>query len=105
VRWEDGISISPPPSWPPGETQLTLSRSRNITKLHALNETHLSKSNSALDDECRHRKLEEVYVLAEVDWLKRQANVRRAVDEEGLQIHAFVYDKETNACFRLVEER
>lgn len=69
-----------------------------------MNENHLSRSDSTLDYECRHRKLEEVYVLAETDWLRRQASVRRAIDEEGLQIHAFVYDKEKNVCFRLVEE-
>jgi len=70
-----------------------------------MNENHLSISNSPLDYECRHRKLEEVYVLAETDWLRRQANVRRAMDEQGLQIHALVYDKEKNTCFRLVEEQ
>jgi carbonic anhydrase len=42
-------------------------------------------------------------VLAEADWLRRQENVRRAIKERGLQIHAFVYDKEKNACVRLVE--
>jgi carbonic anhydrase len=77
---------------------------KNVTKLHALNEDYLRKSDSSLDYECRHRKLEEVYVLAEMDWLKRQENVRKAIEEDGLQIHAFVYDKHTNECFRLVEE-
>ncbi|KUJ06600.1 carbonic anhydrase [Mollisia scopiformis] len=74
-------------------------------KLHELNESHLSKSDSSLNYECRHRKLEEVYVLAEVDWLKRQPSVRRAMEEEGLKLHAFVYDKERNVGYRLVEEQ
>ncbi len=43
-------------------------------------------------------------MLAETDWLKRQENVRKAMSEKGLQIHAFVYDKQSDTCFRLVEE-
>lgn len=92
------------PSFPiSAAKQLTVRR--NVTKLHALNESYLRKSDSSLDYECRHRKLEEVYVLAEIDWLKRQENVRKAIEEDGLQIHAFVYDKQSNECFRLVVEQ
>ncbi len=58
---------------------------------------------SDMDNYCRHRKLEEVYVLAEVDWLRRQEDVRRAIEERGLKIHPFVYDKETNQCVELIE--
>lgn len=70
-----------------------------------MNENHLERVQSRLDDYCRHQRLEEVYVLAEVGWLKRQANVQKAIQERGLQIHAFVYDKAKNACVRLVEEK
>lgn len=76
-----------------------------MTQLHALNESHLARSDSSLDYECRHRKLEEVYVLAEIDWLKRQPKVRSAMEEDGLKLHGFVYDKERNLCLRLVEEQ
>ncbi len=68
-----------------------------------MNENHLERVESRLDGYCRHRRLEEVYVLAEVGWLKRQPNVQKAIQERGLQIHAFVYDKVTNTCVRLVE--
>jgi carbonic anhydrase len=61
----------------------------------------VNKSN--LNGYCRHRKLEEVYVLAEVGWLRRQEIVRKAIEERGLQIHPFVYDKDTNQCVKLVE--
>ncbi|KAK0106788.1 hypothetical protein ONS95_003513 [Cadophora gregata] len=78
---------------------------KNVTKLHHMNEDHLERVKSRLDDYCRHRRLEEVYVLAEVGWLKRQEIVKKAIEERGLQIHAFVYDKAKNACVRLVEEQ
>ena len=39
-----------------------------------------------------------------MDWLKNQPTVEKAVQDRGMQIHAFVYDKESNACMRLVEE-
>jgi len=87
------------------EQVLTPNSYRNVTKLHHMNEDHLERVKSRLDDYCRHRRLEEVYVLAEVEWLKRQEIVKKAIEERGLQIHAFVYDKAKNACVRLVEEK
>jgi carbonic anhydrase len=63
----------------------------------------LSLSDESLDERSVEHRLEEVYILAEVDWLKKQPNVKDAIDERGLQIHAFVYDKEENRCLRLVE--
>ena len=50
------------------------------------------------------QRFEETYILEEVEWLKSQANVQKAAQDRGMQIHAFVYDKEKNTCFRLVEE-
>jgi carbonic anhydrase len=41
-------------------------------------------------------------VLAEVDWLKRQEKVKKAMKDRGLQIHAFVFDRLTERCVRLV---
>jgi carbonic anhydrase len=79
--------------------------SRNVTKLHALNERHLSIVNIDIEDTERDRKLEEVHVLTQTDWLKKQPNVVKAIKERGLQIHAFVYDKEKNECVRLVESK
>jgi len=76
---------------------------KDVTKLHAVNERHLSLSDEILDERSVDQRLEEVYVLAEVDWLKKQPNVKQAIDERGLQVHAFVYDKEENRCLRLVE--
>jgi carbonic anhydrase len=42
-------------------------------------------------------------VLAEADWIKKQPHVRKAMQERGLQVHAFCYDKETNKCSKMVE--
>ncbi len=68
-----------------------------------MNETYMvNKSN--LNGYRRHRKLEELYVLAEVDWLKKQDMVKTAIEERGLKIHPFVYDKDTNQCVELIEK-
>jgi carbonic anhydrase len=56
------------------------------------------------DTRSRAERFEETYVLEEVEWLRSQANVEKAVGERGLQIHAFVYDKGRNGCVRLIEE-
>jgi carbonic anhydrase len=78
---------------------------RDVTKLHAHNERHLSIVNIDIEDTERDKKLEEVHVLTQTDWLRKQPNVLKAIKERGLQIHAFVYDKEKNECVRLVESK
>lgn len=75
---------------------------RDVTKLCILNEEHLSLS--GLDARSTAHRLEEIYVLAEVDWLKKQPNVKGAIRDRGLQIHAFVYDRERNTSVMLVEK-
>jgi carbonic anhydrase len=52
----------------------------------------------------KERRFEEEYVLAEVEWLKQQEIVKHAIEERGLQVHAFVYDKEKNTNWRLVDD-
>lgn len=52
----------------------------------------------------RERHFEEQYILAEVEWLKNQEIVREAIEKRGMQVHAFVYDREKNVCERLVED-
>jgi len=64
---------------------------------------YLSSTNEKVNEINRAGTLEEVYVLAETGWLRDQPNVKKAMSERGLQIHAFVYDKEKNGCVRLVE--
>jgi carbonic anhydrase len=49
------------------------------------------------------RHLAEVSVLAEIAWLKEQANVKAAIEERGVQIHAFVFDKVEGRCVQLIE--
>ncbi|KAM3072573.1 hypothetical protein ACMFMG_009366 [Clarireedia jacksonii] len=56
------------------------------------------------DQKARNRHFEELYVLAEVEWLKKQDQVQRAMKEWGCQVHAFVYDRELGSCVRLVEK-
>lgn len=41
---------------------------------------------------------------AEVEWLRSQPTVAKAIAERGLKVHAFVFDKEEEVCVRLVEE-
>jgi carbonic anhydrase len=55
-------------------------------------------------EKSREQRLEETYVLEEADWLRSQTNVNKAIQDRGLKIHAFVYDKNKNSCARLVEE-
>lgn len=57
-----------------------------------------------MDKKAKEARFEELYVLAEAGWLKQQEVVRNAIEERGLQVHAFVYDKETNVCLRLLED-
>ena len=51
----------------------------------------------------RNDRSEEVFVLAEAEWLAQQPNVKQAIQDRGLQIHTLVYDKQKNECIRLVE--
>ncbi|KAI1000342.1 hypothetical protein K3495_g7857 [Podosphaera aphanis] len=53
------------------------------------------------DDRCR---VEELHVLAEMGWLRRQPVVMEAMSKRGLQVHGFVYDREKGVCVRLVEK-
>jgi len=78
---------------------------KDVTKLHVLEEKYLARSPERMhmNEESRDHRFEEVYVLAEVNWLKRQPIVKKAIHERGLQIHALVYDKKTNTSVRLVE--
>jgi carbonic anhydrase len=55
------------------------------------------------NERSREQRMEEAYVLEELDWLKNQENVKKAIQNGGLKLHAFVYDKEKNSCVRLVE--
>jgi carbonic anhydrase len=64
---------------------------------------YLSKTRKDTSDRERDRILEEIYVLAETEWIRKQPNVKKAMAERGLQVHAFVYDKIRNRCVRLVE--
>jgi len=76
---------------------------RDITRLHTLDEEHLRIDEGMTDGYKIEHRLEEIYVLAEVDWLKEQPTVLKAIEERGLQIHAFVYDKDKKQCSRLIE--
>jgi carbonic anhydrase len=78
--------------------------SRDIVKLHKMNDKFLGDFKEKFDERSREHRLEEVYTLAEADWLRRQPNVKAAIRERGLQIHAFVYGRQRNACVRLVEK-
>ena len=75
---------------------------RDMKKLHAANEKYLGQV-VEIESEVKDRHLAEVYVLAEVEWLRRQPVVQNAIKERGLQVHAFVCDKKQNASVRLIE--
>lgn len=72
--------------------------------LHAANETYLRDHDALMAEEQRNRHLTEVYALAEVEWLKKQPVVAKAIQERDLKVHAFVFDKKTKVCVRLVEQ-
>lgn len=72
----------------------------DLSKLRKANESFLSSK----PEETRDRHLVEIYVLAEANWLKTQPTVKKAIEERGLQIHSFVFDKEKEKTVRLVEE-
>ncbi len=71
-------------------------------KLHEANEKYLGQV-VEIETEVKDRHLAEVYVLAEAEWLRKQPVVAKAIKDRGLQVHAFVFDKKTNASVRLVE--
>jgi len=79
---------------------------KDLTKLYKIYSAFLENSGGAekMDERNRDRRFEEIYVLAEVEWLGKQPNVKKAMEERRLQIHAFVYDRERNACMRLIEK-
>ena len=76
---------------------------RDIARLHKMNEEFLGEVKDKSDERSHEHRLEEIYTLAEAGWLRRQPNVKEAIRERGLQIHAFVYDRETNSAVPLVE--
>lgn len=78
---------------------------KDVTRLHRTTAEYLSETNKNLSEEEHDRILEEIYVLAETEWIRNQSNVEKAMNERGLQIHAFVYDKVQNRCVRLVESK
>ncbi|KFY09094.1 hypothetical protein V492_05625, partial [Pseudogymnoascus sp. VKM F-4246] len=83
--------------------------SEHPTAIHGWYEdlSRLRAANDALPDlepANRDRHLAEVYVQAETEWLRSQPTVAKAIADRGLQVHAFVFDKEKEASVRLVEE-
>jgi carbonic anhydrase len=80
-----------------------LTASRDVPKLDP-NARRPSNVTQPQNARSREQRFEEMYVLEEADWLRSQPNVARAVQERGMQIHAFVYDKEKHTCVRLIEE-
>jgi len=75
---------------------------KDLQTLHKANDDFLCQhTEMGVDEKDRH--LVEVYVLAEAEWLKKQPIVAKAIRQKGLQVHAFVFDKTTARCVRLVE--
>ncbi|OBT90925.1 hypothetical protein VE02_00248 [Pseudogymnoascus sp. 03VT05] len=72
----------------------------DLSRLRAANDALLPDMETVKRD----RHLAEVYVQAEVEWVRSQPTVAKAIADRGLKVHAFVFDKEEEACVRLVEE-
>ncbi|RDL37975.1 uncharacterized protein BP5553_05408 [Venustampulla echinocandica] len=90
----------------PGEETSTVNMwYKDAAKLHDLNSQQLSEENPALDEKTLRRRFEERYVLAEVAWLKRQPKVKKAMEERGMQVYAFVYDDDQGDCVQLIPSR
>lgn len=52
----------------------------------------------------RNRRLEELWVLAEVEWLRGNEIVRRAVQERGVKVYGVVFDKGSGEAILLEEK-
>jgi carbonic anhydrase len=76
---------------------------RPIANFRSLSQSEGYKHEEESERE-RERHFEEQYILAEVEWLKQQEIVKEAVESRGMRVHAFVYDRETNVCERLVDD-
>ncbi len=72
---------------------------KDLSTLRAANDSFLT----SVDPVTRDHHLVEVYVLAEVNWLKTHPVVKKAIEERGLKVHAFVFDKEKEATMQLIE--
>jgi carbonic anhydrase len=77
--------------------------SRDVAKLDP-NARRPSNIVQLSNERNREQRLEESFVLQEVDWLRNQKSVMEATRDRGLKIHAFVYDKARSSCVRLVED-
>ncbi|CAG8949182.1 hypothetical protein HYFRA_00004805 [Hymenoscyphus fraxineus] len=75
---------------------------KDVAQLHRHHTLDLSEKHIILPEHDLQHRFEDIYVLAEVDWLKRQPLVKKAMEERGMQIHAFVWDEETNGCVQLI---
>jgi carbonic anhydrase len=82
---------------------LMLDPDRDLSMLHAANETYILDHDKSMVEEERNRHLTELFTLAEAEWLKKQSIVIKAMQERDLKVHAFVFDKKANMCVRLVE--
>ncbi|RDW60658.1 carbonic anhydrase-4 [Coleophoma cylindrospora] len=72
---------------------------KDMTRLHT---RFLNSHTHTESEEAERRKFEEVYVLAEVEWLRRQPVVKKAMEERGLLLHGFVFDRKKAQAVRLV---
>jgi carbonic anhydrase len=77
---------------------------RDLNILHAANDAYLDGDDFSVGKVHRDRHLEEVYVLAECEWLREQPTVKLAIEERGLKVHGFVFDKNKMACVKLEEK-
>jgi len=73
---------------------------RDIVTLHTCCDADASAETTKRN---KARHFEEVYVLSEVEYLKGQDNVKKAMDERGLKVHGLVFDRERGVCLRVIE--
>ncbi|EPE34804.1 beta-carbonic anhydrase, cab [Glarea lozoyensis ATCC 20868] len=71
---------------------------KDIAAFHAEH----ARLRKGMGKEEEEKRFEELYVLAEAEWLGRQEMVRKAVVERGLRVWAFVWDEERGEGVRVV---
>jgi carbonic anhydrase len=49
----------------------------------------------------RDRRLVELNILVQVNWIMQQPSVVKAIHERGLKVHGFVYNSVQRSCVRL----
>jgi carbonic anhydrase len=71
---------------------------RNVNQLY---ETHRTELNRIDGSRSRNRRFAELHAWTQANELMGRENIRRAVRESGVKVHAMMFDAEQNQCIEL----